>query len=312
MWENAKMNNTAPRLTDAELSRKLDPLKAKSKMFTVFAAICFGITVLSIVLEHFTDPSLLLILSPIIGTILCCACLHMMSKYTKKKKRLISANVVHDMLASAFELSIYDPDRHVGEYWVQKSQLKGWDNMQGSDFIRAKYRGIDFTFSDVTLTAKRGKYTATIFSGQWLIVDMGKTIGVPVVVSELARKDILRDTRSKVQMENVAFSRQFTVLTEDPLIAFYVLTPHFMEFIMSSRSLAKGKKHLCFADTNAHVAINTRSDSFEPCKNVTDIPVLRGRIQDEIDFIKSVIDELLLNERLFDPKQSRNTITERI
>jgi len=301
------MNNTAPRLSDAELSRKLEPLSKKAKMFAILGVVCIGVAISSyFVPNFFGDLDLLFIFQFTVGLILCLVFFGMHAKYTEKKKRLISANVVHDMLADAFELSIYDPDRNIGEYWVQKSQLKGWNNMQGSDFIRAKHRGVDFTFSDVELTARSGKYTTTIFSGQWLIVDLSKAIGAPVVVSELARKGILLDTRSKVQMENLAFSKQFTVLTEDPHTAFYVLTPHFMEFLMSSRPLSKGRKHLCFTDANAHVAIATGNDSFEPCQNVTDIPALRRRIQDEIDFIKSVIDELLLNERLFNPEKERS------
>jgi predicted protein tyrosine phosphatase len=105
-----------------------------------------------------------------------------------------------------------------------------------------------------------------------------------------------------VQTENAAFNNQFMVFTEDPQKAFYVLTPHFMEFIMSFKQFTGNKIHLCFNGFMAYVAVSTGRASFAPYQEEHDIAELRRRMQREVDFIKRVIDGFLQNERLFGTK----------
>jgi len=106
-------------------------------------------------------------------------------------------------------------------------------------------------------------------------------------------------------MENVAFNEQFNVLTEDPHTAFYILTPQFMEIILSARERAYDKKHMCFTGEHLHIAIDTESDFFEARRSVV---ALKARVQNEIDYIKNIIDEFLLNERLFNPREATHRI----
>jgi len=312
-WDSAGLRRETPRLNTVELTERLSSLSGKASAFRGLMALFGAIIAGSYLLGRLPDiapgagrfvgglPNFLAI-APFACIPLFIFSGYMLSRYTKEKKRLISANVVRDMLADAFDLISYKPEESISEYHVQESQLRGWKVMQGSDLLRARYKGVSFTFSDLRLETG-GRHSRTIFAGQWLIVPLRKAISPPLVVSELAKKGLVNDARSKVQMEDIAFSKKFNVLTEDPHTAFYVLTPHFMEFIVSARQVAQGAKHLCFAGNRAHIALSTGRDSFEPCANVADLRALRRRIQEEIDDIKSIIDEFLLNEGLLEIEQ---------
>ena len=293
-------------ISDAELSETLKPLSAKNKFFSklgmifiVIMMLIFAIMIFSaIVMQNFF--MVFFILFPVSG-IIAAIFFKIASIYSKVKKQLI-IDIVQDALKNNFELLEYHPDEHISKVTVLESKLFNWNRINGSDLFHANYRGVGFMFSDLQLRSKRKKQTITIFSGQWLVINMGKEIDPSVTVTELSGKSLAGDKRSKVQMESEAFNKEFAVFTENAHKAFYVLTPHFMEFIMSLKQFTESRIHLCFTKNIASIAINTRRDSFEPYQCEQDIAALRVRIQNEVDFIKRIVDGFLRNEQLFDPK----------
>ena len=66
-----------------------------------------------------------------------------------------------------------------------------------------------------------------------------------------------------METENLAFNEQFQILTNDAHSAFYTLTPHFMEHILSADNMANGRTMLCFDEDRVHIAIDNNRDSFE-------------------------------------------------
>jgi len=299
---------SAPRLTEAELTKKLQSSFVKRKVFKILFILSIPLSPTLFFLIGFTfrtelgafaDWSIAVGILPIFFFAF------MMDRYKDNKKALVNAsNIVHDMLAENFDLITYQPDQFFDAEQLQESQLTGWNTYHGSDYFKAEYRGVKFSFSDINLrliaNAGRHQTEAFIFTGQWMIIDLNKPVKSPVIVSELRSKSTL-SALSEVQMENVAFNEQFSALTEDPHTAFYVLTPQFMENILSAREHAYGKKHMCFTRDRVHVAIDTGCDFFEARKNIS---ALKARVQSEIDYIKNIIDEFLLNERLFNPREA--------
>jgi hypothetical protein len=140
----------------------------------------------------------------------------------------------------------------------------------------------------------------TVFKGQWLIINLNKEVKPPLFVSELKVR-VFKKSQANVQTENEEFNKKFNIKTDDESTAFNILTPRFMEFILTAEEIIKGKKHLCFKGSQVFIVIETGKDSLEPGREAKDVMQLRARIQDEMAYIKSIIDELLLNKHLFDP-----------
>jgi len=290
-----------PRSGDAALSGKLRPLNLKKRIFEAvgwMSLIPAGIAGLFFFIGESGLGAAIAIVGGIVGGV----CLYISRRYVKEKKALISDHVVKGMLADNFELIEYASQETFSEEQIQVSQLRGWNQITGNDWFRAKHNDVSFAFSDVVLRQAGGRSSSTKFRGQWLILDLHKEFSAPLLISEIEQKGMF-SRRARAQMEQTSFEVEdttFTVLTESPEIIPQVLTPKFREFLSTttSREMFYYEKHLFFMDKQVHIGIGTWHDLFEPCSNVQDIPALRERIQSEIDFIKEIIDGFLLIEGL--------------
>lgn len=105
----------------------------------------------------------------------------------------------------------------------------------------------------------------------------------------------------EAQTENTAFNKKYQILTDDPHTMFYILTPHFMEYIVSADTAANGQTNFCFTGDRVRVALQNTLDFFEigNIKSVSDIEGLRAKFRSEMRYIVGILDELLKNEFLF-------------
>jgi hypothetical protein len=295
------------KLSDAELAKELESLNAKRENFSTFSDLLFVLMFLNLaamgfvafVMPWYINPFLL---SFGIGTIITIPVASIEPIFSNKMKMLLS-NMIEDTLKKNFELIEYNHDSHISEAMVRETKFFNIKRIYGSDLIRANYKGVGFEFSDIWFYREKKhqvKVNESGDKGQWLVIRMTKEINPPVTVSELAGLSFLKGNQTMVKMENMAFNKQFMVFTEDPQKAFYVLTPHFMEFIMSLKQLTDSKLHLCFAGFHAYIVACTGRNSFYPYdKDGYGLNLLRNKMQREVDFIKRVIDGFLQNERLF-------------
>jgi len=237
-------------------------------------------------------------------------CMGISALYVKEKKALISDHVIKGMLAANFELIEYAPRKSFLRGQLKDSQLRGWARTMGNDFLRARYKGISFAFSDVFLSGL-SRRDPVRFKGQWLILDLHKEIPASLILSQMLTVSQIQNgigSGAWVNIELPPFRGTFVALTKSPELLPRVLTPAFAGFLLALRqSFAfNNEKHLFFEGTQAHIGINTNHDSFElkAGDDMQDIPALRERIQGEIDFIKEIIDGFLLTEWLFEGEQS--------
>ena len=297
---------------DTEFTQKLRSLIRRRN--TLLAAVAVPGLVLSFIFAQ-------LFWLPMIGSIL--ICIFIAAFFAPKKKKLIGCvhEIEENMLANAFEMITHKPDAHINEAQLREVQLRLWNRCRGSNLIRARYKGADFTYSDVYLWHYAGRLSSIIFHGQWLILHLNKKIDSPLIVSDL----LIPGNREKkrgcvkvregffgvanqipiVQTGNEAFDKQFAVLTEDPQMVSQLLTPTLMESILAARTLAgaqmhPAKMHLCFTEDRLHIAIYSEENFFRPYDGLSnDIPALRKRLRWEIDFLTRIMDEFVSNEELF-------------
>ena len=133
--------------------------------------------------------------------------------------------------------------------------------------------------------------------------DFGKELSADLLVSKARKKVPLLGKRrkNKVESENAEFNKEFSIYSDSAHDAFYVLTPHMMEYIMEMNKKSQGNSYLRFQkDGKVHIAIDSGRDSFElgSVKKIN-VQELREQFIEEIRYITDLIDELRLVDTLY-------------
>lgn len=299
----------AVRLNDAELAGQLAALNQKANTMKILALVCV-IAVFVLWIAHPLLGAAMFIPAAVFAV--------MSASAGSKAKTLLANNITRDILSGVFDECIYGAQYRLPDETLRETGLFKWDRASGSDLISAKYKGHTVNFSDIELEEEvesedsDGNTTTsyvTKFKGQWMILELGREVPAKLRLREniertgkLSRKlfgDRI-ENKSDVTTENEAFNKRFQILTEDEHSAFYILTPHFMEFIMRADDAANAETDLCFIENRVHIACHTGKDSFELKKgDGANLDAVRARMKSELRYITSIADELLKNEYLF-------------
>ena len=118
----------------------------------------------------------------------------------------------------------------------------------------------------------------------------------------------LRESSDKgnVETENLAFNNKYKIDTDDPHYMFYVLTPHFMEYILSADESVNGRTYFYFAGDIVHIGMDTRRDPFEiPSSTAakSDPSIARELVKSEMKYFTDILDQLFLNKYLFETEE---------
>ncbi|MCL2018218.1 MAG: DUF3137 domain-containing protein [Oscillospiraceae bacterium] len=221
------------------------------------------------------------------------------------KKRLssyIRGNVVKCFLAERFELKYYASARHILPEKIRWTGLiNNWSRIDGSDLTEGCYKGVKFSFSDIHLSTGDEKASVTLFKGQWLILELNNEIPWGVKLRERGIDNKL--AKSDVETENIEFNKKFEIKSSDPHTAFYILTPHFMEYILKADKRAQARTYISIDGTQIHVALHSGRDLFEPGEkgmfDIKNIDALRMQVKWDINYITGVIDAFLESEKFF-------------
>ena len=106
--------------------------------------------------------------------------------------------------------------------------------------------------------------------------------------------------KSNVTMDNEQFSKRFCVRADNPQEAYYILTPHMMEYILTMADKSGGTVYLSFLrEGKLHVAVKTGRDFFELGKSNADVEGLRRKFLDELHWFTDMIDTLRVEDTLY-------------
>lgn len=255
-------------------------------------------------------------------TVVCVLICVFLSKSVKKQKakikELTGQYIIKGVLAEKIDIIEYSPNQYINEKFVRKcSILPNFNRINGSDYISGNYRGRKFIYCDLLLELETkhsdgDRSVTTMFKGQLMKMELGKDIGGFVRIRE--RKNPRKsngffenifgtfNSHNSIETENAAFNNQFEIKTSDDQLAFYILTPQFMESVMRLDELADGYTNIEFRDTSVVLTLNNGKDSFEVNKTLRSQKKLekyRQRLRDELGAILGVFDEVLTKENLF-------------
>lgn len=297
--------NTQQQMSGKELSSALKSHRAAAKIFELLCIGCaLGMAGLLIAGKYLFG---ILMLIPMIAFAL------LMSGQQSAIKNLISGNIVQGLLEKAFDHVAYAPSQRISDEVIGSSHMvfyKPYEKISGDDYIDAEYKGLHLKMSDITLTRKEEHYDSekddweeseeTIFKGQWLTCDFAKELYGEVHLSAATRNMVSSYKKARIRMENEAFNEKFIVTADDPEEAFYILTPHMMEYILHVAETHRGNLYMSFLrDGKFHIAANTGEDFFELGKKSTDPEKLSQAFLEEIRWYTDIIDQLRIEPNLY-------------
>ncbi|MBC8570017.1 DUF3137 domain-containing protein [Zongyangia hominis] len=232
---------------------------------------------------------------------------YLSAKSSSTLKKLLSDNIIGGVLKEALGDAVeYNPWGKInpGSMVFPFS----YNCAGGSDHIKAVYNGLNIELGDIELinetenTDENGntqKNSQTCFKGQWLTCDFGKELSGQVYISEWTKKD-RRSMKSNVTMDNEQFGKRFCVRADDPQEAYYILTPHMMEYIISIADKSGGTVYMSFLrDGKLHVAVQTGRDFFELGKNNANVEELRQKFLGELRWFTDIVDTLRVEDTLY-------------
>ena len=101
-------------------------------------------------------------------------------------------------------------------------------------------------------------------------------------------------------MDNEQFDKRFCVRADDPQEAYYLLTPHMMEYITAMVDKSGGAVYKSFLrNGKMHVAVQTGRDFFELGKTNTDAETLRQKFLGELRWFTDIVDTLRVEDTIY-------------
>ncbi len=219
-------------------------------------------------------------------------------QYRKQYKELIYKKVLSDIFQ---EVELF-PRQGLPRSKVKNSMIvEMGESFYSTDYHKGIYKGVSFEGSDVTtqheVDLEHTSAYVNDFFGQVYIFEFNKRFSGTLIVTE---NNILYNKKPKdyLEMEDQEFNRSFTVSTNDKHLAYYILTPTFMNKLKAIKKEVEGKISFSFIDNKLNIAIYNNKDIFE-CDPFNDIDEEIAKTSKEISVITQIIDTLDLDNDIF-------------
>ena len=288
-------------MTNEQLESQLKSLRVKA---TITMLLTYAAVVGIIIMWFFMDNLVLGLVFLVIAMVFA----YFSSKSSSTLKKLLSDNIISSVLKEALGDSVeYNP-------WGKLNPGSmafpfDYNKVEGSDHIKAVYNGLNIELSDIELIyeaetvdadGNTEKNSITNFKGQWLICDFGKELSGEVRLSANDKKLRKQHKNDSVEMENETFNNRFLVTANDAQEAYYILTPHMMEYILTMADKSGGDVYMSFQrDGKLHVAVKTGRDFFELGKSNANVEGLRQKFLGELRWFTDMVDTLRVEDTLY-------------
>lgn len=214
----------------------------------------------------------------------------------------------------------YDPKGHISlsEFVTSRIFMQSVDRHKGDDLVYGKIDKTEFRFSEfkaeykTTTTNSKGRTSTrwhTLFRGLFFIADFNKDfVGSTVVLpNSFGRgfgfmKKVMGITRREklVNLEDVEFSKEFTVYSDDQINARYILSTSLMSRIKAFKNKHKNSVYISFVDSRMYLGISHTKDLFEPryLKSLTRFDVVKDYF-DDLLLAVGIVEDMNLNTRIW-------------
>ncbi len=226
-------------------------------------------------------------------------------------KQQMGDTLIKEALEQVFEDVSYEPFGKIGITQIKDSDIMiplDYNDAEGNDHIKAVYKGSNIECSDIVLIQEENMYNEEmqvwenkkreVFKGQWLICDLGRELSAQISLAPRSGFQRLIHTDT-IKTGNETFDKHFTVRSGDGERVFHILTPHFIEYILSAAKISGGKLYMSFLkEGKVHIAVESDHDFFEVGGGRADEDHLREKIKSQIRWFTDILDELRLKDSI--------------
>lgn len=214
------------------------------------------------------------------------------------------------------ELS-YMPNQNISKRHLANSRLfNNLSQYSGEDFLSGTYSDCALQFGEVHLEGEKEKFSVialdtytdviTLFKGSFFVLDFHKEFKGGLIV--LSKKDAINKKLikkknfhglPKLKMDHTSFNEKFQVYCNHEQLAFYLLSPAFMEGLIKLTKNHQSIRMSVIKD-KLYIGLHNNLDLFE-CDIEKGLPDMESfkNIDKEIRWIKSIISILQQDKRIW-------------
>lgn len=213
-------------------------------------------------------------------------------------------NIVNKALNEIFTDVHDDYSRGLDESEISEADIIDMGTTyKAEDYYSGKYKGISFEVSDVKTShaesdGESGTRIVIDFAGQYYIFESNKKIDGKVSITK--NFGIKQENNSQyISTEDIDFNKEFLVKSTDEHLAFYVLTPAFMEKLKDIKKAHQLVVNIGFIHDKIHIAIfNKDMFEFDPFHEIN-VDNEVNKIKEELKVITNIVDILDLDNDLY-------------
>lgn len=303
-------------LYENELQDLLIPLETERKKISKIGVTGFLLLGVAIVLFIVSTAGQLQV-TAIIAFIFLIGALILFVFFTGKKKSYVASfkktivSRIINFIDSSFQ---YSPTLHISknEYIKSGLYIDKPERFSGDDYIEGTRGKTFFCFSELhtekLVSTGKSSHWETIFKGLFFISDFNKNFAGRTYAWSEKKPQLNFLTKffssfalnlEEVKLESIEFEKKFNVYSSDQVEARYILSPSFMERMVKLQTMMGSGISFSFIDTNIYVAVPIREKLFEPTIYSPNNYERLGDYYNTVQIVFDIIDELKLNDRLW-------------
>lgn len=297
------------KLSDAKLSQKLGQYQKQARIWLIVGLL--GITGGLICAVAVQDAALKTILvGALFGGGLCCV-LFLSSSAQKKLKALTQeqlGGLFQAELKRSFGPNLHTPEMRIDQAFLQTLHLLDgqWEACTVENFYEGNHSSIHFSSANVRLDHVYERGNVRDGLGTWQdMVFKGVVLCCRTYIpaSSMVRANVRTEASPRgIMTGNEMFDRRFCVATETEQDAFRLLTPQFMELIVTFKQKFEGQiLSFCWEGNVFSLAIETDYGFASIASNVdmSDLDAVRHSYRNSLEKMETLLDLLMKNTVLF-------------
>ncbi len=234
-------------------------------------------------------------------------------------QKLLGQNFVSKIIAEEVQLIEYTPVFNISDDLIKMcTVLPGFNYSKANDYIRGRYKGVEFTCFDLHLRDGIEHSQHDTFKGQVIHLVLKKALGGTIVFKkkdnprrEVKRIDTVHNafgalsgkmTETAIHVENEHLDNFFSIKTNNPEMASAVLTEERLNRISETIYQASGHTNVEINGKDVFITIDNNFDTFVVDKNIYDAYTLESaceRYRSELKRILAIIDKMIADDELF-------------
>lgn len=200
-------------------------------------------------------------------------------------------------LKKYFSDDVYTRVKGLERFEIAEPGVQQFGNrFTSNNLICAKYKGLEFKQSDISINMEGAETTSNLFLGQWAIIENNKDLQGNIFITQnnflftALPKGLHNKGYTKLELSDSDFTKKYTVFVQNPDEARDIITPNVMNKLIElyencdyrfSITMNKGKLHIASDTKKPFININPLrrfNDEKESLKN-------QKRIKDLVDII---------------------------